>query len=355
MRTYYKILTLFIVISLGNTNASAEKMDTYQIYSSTKPQDRIHIKYPTWFKSSFLDLQEDLNDAREKGKRGIILFVSQENCNHCQAFIEATLKDPAVNKRLLANYDVIGMEIFSDLEVTDIDGTVAPVKDFAEKQRALLTPTVLFYGVENVRLLRIIGFYPPEKFQQVLDYIEDGYYSKIKLSEYLRSKQIKTNNVQNGIAQKGILLDDTLFSKPPYDLADNLRGVKRPTMVLFETPNCNACKRFHDRVLADTNVRKTMSGFHAIQLDATDNSTQLTMPDGRQLTPKQWSEELQLAYDVSVVFFDEQGNEVFRNDAETGKQRMVFTMEYVLEKGYQEEKQVNRWRREKILNHSSAN
>ena len=343
MKTCYQTITFLVVFILFNANALAEKMDNYRIYTNTEKLVRANIIYPTWFKTSFYDLPDDLNDARDAGKRGIIVFFSQKNCNHCQAFIEATFKDPAVEKRVRANYDVIHMEIFSDVEVTDIDGSITSVKDFVDKHRAYLTPTVLFYGVENARLLKILGFYPPEKFQKVLDYIDGGHYKTVKLNQYLHNKQLKKI-----AARSGSLMNDNLFITPPYDTLSVKTETKLPTLVLFETPNCHACRRFHDRVLRNANVRKKLPGFQAIQLNSSDNTTKVTTPDGRQLTPKQWFKELQLVYDVSTVFFNEQGKEVHRNDAETGIHRMAFTMDYVLEKGYLEEKQVNRWRREKI-------
>jgi len=99
--------------------------------------------------------------------------------------------------------------------------------------------------------------------------------------------------------------------------------------------------------MTDKNVRKRFAGFRAVQLDAADNRKKIITPDGRSITPKNWFNELQLSYDIAVVFFDENGNEVLRLDSEFGKVRMDFTMEYVLEKGYQEESQVLRWRKKK--------
>ena len=92
-----------------------------------------------------------------------------------------------------------------------------------------------------------------------------------------------------------------------------------------------------------------MPSFEAVQLSAADDTTRLTIPDGRRLTPRQWADELQLAYDIAVVFFDENGKEVHRLDAETGKDRMVGSMEYVLEKAYQRYEQFLRWRKDNAL------
>jgi thioredoxin-related protein len=257
--------------------------------------------------------------------------------------LQTTFSDPAVIKRVKQHYDVIGMNIFSDLEVIDPDGTQTTVKDYAEQRSAWLTPTILFYGVEHVQLLKLVGFYPPEKFSHVLDYIDGSHYTTMQLSAYLRDKTINTKT-----ARKAIIRDTTLFNKPPYDMTTYKGGLVRPMLVVFEAPDCNPCQRFHQRVLTNNAVRKKLQDLYAIQLDASDNTTSVIVPDGRQLTPKQWYDELKLSYDVAVVFFNEQGEEVLRLDAETGRYRMAYTMEYVLEKGYLEEKQVLRWRRKQV-------
>ena len=343
MKSYYQLPVILLVFGLANTSSYAEKMDTFRIYPDGNITTRTKIKFPTWFKTSFFDLREELTEARQAGKRGIIVMFSQERCSTCLAFIRATLGDPQVKERVMDNYYVIGMDIFSDLEVTDPNGSVTTVKDFAEQKAARLTPTILFYGIENAQLLKIIGFYPPEKFQHVLDYIDSRLYMEMRLSDYLRDKRIKSATTQKEV------LRNPFFTRPPIDLASSSNGVKRPTLVLFETPNCNPCRRFHTRVLTDVNVRRKLASFRAVQLDASDNSSEIVTPDGRRLTPKQWFKNLQLSYDVAVVFLDEQGKEVLRHDAEIGRLRMAFTMDYVLQKGYLKEQQVLRWRRQNLI------
>ena len=157
-------VTITLLLVSHAALAAGDVMEKYQIGGHGKA----NVKYPPWFKESFLDLRDDLDDAKKAGKRGVIVFLSQKNCNHCQAFIETTLSDPAILSRVQHNYDVIGLDIFNDLELTDVDGSVSTIKNFADQQRARFTPALLFYGVEGKQILKIIGFYPPEKFSRVL-------------------------------------------------------------------------------------------------------------------------------------------------------------------------------------------
>ena len=63
--------------------AAADSMDTYRI----GPSGKGNVEYPTWFKDSFLDIAGDLDEARQAGKSGVVLFIGAKNCNHCQAFL----------------------------------------------------------------------------------------------------------------------------------------------------------------------------------------------------------------------------------------------------------------------------
>lgn len=329
-------LTALVLMALPLC-ANADRMDSYQIGS----HGQANIKYPTWFKESFLDLQEDLRDAKKAGKRGVIVFFSQKNCSHCQAFLDTTLGDPATQQRVRKDYDVIGLDIFNDVEVTGVDGSVKSIKNLAEAEKARLTPTLVFYGTDNTRLLKIVGFYPPEKFNRVLDYIDGAHYKQQSLSKYLHE-----TGSGAGSASQAVKFDYTLFAKPPHQLDRSKTPGKRPLLVIFERPNCDACSRFHKRVLSDGEVQGLIPKYDRVQLDMSDRRSTLATPGGQQQSPWQWAEELQLSYDIAVVFFDEQGKEVHRLDSEAGRDRMAGSMQYVLEKAYLRHEQYLRWRRE---------
>jgi hypothetical protein len=41
----------------------------------------MHIEYPDWFKDSFLDLPEDIEEAREAGKDGLMILFTTQGCS----------------------------------------------------------------------------------------------------------------------------------------------------------------------------------------------------------------------------------------------------------------------------------
>ena len=334
-----------LVTAMAWSLAGADSMDTYRI----GPGGQANVEYPTWFKDSFLDIAGDLDEARQAGKRGVVLFISAKNCNHCQAFLDVTLSEPGTYERVSSQYDFIGLDIFSDVEITDVDGTTSTVAEFVTAQKARLTPTLLIYGTEvNTRLLKLVGFYPPERFNRVLDYIDGEHYRNLQLRDYLRGDTPQT------VAAEAVPVDHTLFERPPFALDRSRIHGQRPLLVVFDQPGCGACARFREGVLSDPEVRQLMRSFDAVHLDSTDATTPLITPAGKRMNPKDWADQLQLEYDVSVVFFDEAGKEVFRLDSESGRDRVRGAMQYSLDKGYLRHENMQRWSREKRMRQAAT-
>lgn len=304
----------------------------------------VDITHPAWFKHSFLDLPEDLEDARSSGKKGIILFMSSRRCSYCKVFLDRVLNDPVIKRRVQANFDVIGMEIFSDNEIIDVDGQSYPVKDFVTKVKASFTPTLLFYGTDGQLQLRIVGYYPQDKFVRVLDYLDGQHFHKETLRDYImRSKPPKAG------ATSTMIIDREIFNQPPHVLDRRAARAQQQLMVIFERGDCPSCERLHNKVLNDKSIRHLIGQFEAIQLDITDENNRVITPEGVKLSPGQWYHQLNLNYTPSIVFFNETGKEVMRLDSETLRYRMEGTLQMVLEKAYEKDAQLQRWRRKKAI------
>ena len=303
----------------------------------------VDVKFPDWFKTSFLDLRDDLQEALDDGKQGIMLFISASRCSYCKAFMDTVLEEPQTKARLTGDFDVIGLEIFDDRELTTLDGAQYRVKEFVTLNQANYTPTLMFFGDDGRELLRIVGYYPPDRFGQVLDYLEAKAYQHQSLRAYL-----KAESKEEGVAGAGIIADD-LFEQPPYMLDRGRMPAQRPLLVVFEAPGCAACDRFHRRVLSDQSVRRLIGDYQAVQLDASDEQGRVVTPDGGKTSPAQWYSALGLNYLPAILFFDEHGNEVMRLDSETLRYRMEGSLQLVLERAYEQDAQLQRWRRAKAI------
>jgi thioredoxin-related protein len=303
----------------------------------------VDVQFPDWFKISFLDLGDDLQEALEDGKQGILLFISASRCSYCKAFMETSLQAPDIRRRLTASFDIIGLDIFDDRELTTVDGRQFRVKEFVLHNRASNTPTLIFLGQHGRVLARIVGYYPPERFRNVLDYLEAKAYRHESLGEHLQRAREATDG---GV---GPIIADDLFSKPPYMLDRSRVPAQQPLLVVFEQPGCDACERFHRRVLCDKSIRRLIGDYEAVQLDASDDHGRVVTPDGDKTTPAAWYRRLGLNYQPAVVFFDRQGKEIMRIDSETQRFRMEGSLQLVLEGSDTEDAQLQRWRRTKAI------
>jgi thioredoxin-related protein len=303
----------------------------------------VDVAFPSWFKLSFLDLREDLAEARAAGKQGIALFISSARCSYCKAFIDTSLSDPILRDRMQESFDVIGLQIFDDRPLTDFQGRTYPVKEFVSRQRADFSPTLIFYGNGGRTLLRIVGYYPPDQFRSVLDFLQTKSYRRQTLREFLRASRSEAGEADRGIIR------DALFPPPPHMLDRSVIRAERPLLVVFERPSCTACERFHRRVLSAKAIRRLIGEFDAEQLDASDEETPIVTPGGRKTRPADWYASLALSYTPALVFFDESGEEVLRLDSETLPYRMEGTLQLVLERAYEDDPQLQRWRRSKAI------
>ncbi len=317
-------LLALVLISIGFT-VSAAKKDF---------EDSTHAEYPEWFVDSpFLDLAEVNDEASTKGKKGLMVLFTTKNCSYCEQFILRSLGDPKIAKLVQDKFDSIGMEIFDDAELVGPSGETMAVKHFAKKEGAGFAPTLLFYDKNGKRVLRQIGYQTPQRFLHLMDYVADDHYQSQSLRDFLATKSPK-QPAKNTYTR---LKADALFDEPPYALDRSRFAASEPLLVLFEKLGCTECEGFHNEVMTLKDVRGTMKKFQVVRLNASDNKTPVLAPDGKRITPSQWYEKAEFTQLPALLFFNEAGKEVLKTDTLVRHQRVLNTLNYVLEKAYKKD------------------
>jgi len=153
------VVGLLLALSSPARVVEAANFDDHQVTASY---------FPAWFKLSFLDLQQDLAEAGSAGKQGVMVLFSIRGCAYCKMLVERSFKDPSIEATLRRHFDVIHLDIHSDLELKDLQGRAMPVKAFAAREGASFSPTVAFYGLDGLHLVRIVGYQTPERFRATL-------------------------------------------------------------------------------------------------------------------------------------------------------------------------------------------
>lgn len=327
LKIYQTLVLLIFLLPCNLVWAEAEFSD--------EPVDQ--IIHPDWFKQSFLDLKDDVDEAKQSAKTGIIVFFGQPHCAYCNALITNDFGDAAIADYTQKHFDVIALDIYGDRTVTDVTGTSRSERDYALKLKAELTPTLDFYDTENNLVFRLRGYYPPDKFNSALHYVVEKHYLRQRFRDYLATTASTATVAATTAKISG------LFKAPPYKLDRSQVMADKPLMVLFEKGGCKTCKQLHDDTLKLADVQKLMSKFDAIRLDMWSNTSVIT-PSGKNMTAVEWAENMGLFYAPTIVFFDESGSEIYRIDSLVKLRRLSGILRYIVSGDYTEEPNYENWK-----------
>ncbi|MDM8546666.1 thioredoxin fold domain-containing protein [Candidatus Venteria ishoeyi] len=289
------------------------------------------LEYPDFFKKTLLDLKEDLAQAKANGKHGIILYFSTRNCPYCEQLQDVVLGKPDIQNYLLKYFDIIGINALGDLELTDFDGQNITEQEYAKAQKMGFTPAMSFYVSDQqgnpVEALRLRGYYPPYVFRAGLDFVVSGNYQSSRFRQYLTTVKPPPEGDYS-------LNSNSLFQAPPYLLDRHQhKAAKRPLVVIFEQGRCHACDIFHKSYMNDPVILESLEMMDIVQLDMWAD-TPLITPDGQKTHARAWAEQLDLFYTPSLLFFDEQGREIFRIDSIFRMHRLQRVLRFVMDKQY---------------------
>ncbi len=294
------------------------------------------IVHPDWFKESFLDLQDDLREAVDAGKTGIIVYFGQQRCAYCKKLMDTGFSEPDIVEYIKRRFDVIAIDIWSPEEVTLPDGRTMSQRDYAIALDTNFTPSLVFYDEQGRIALRLRGYYPPYQLRAALEYVADDHYLKERFPDYL-ARGDSTLRFEGEP-----LIEEPFFEPPPYNLDRSRYPATMPLVVFFEQGDCHACDVLHTEPLRRQVVLDALAPFQVIQLDMRADTPVVT-PQGRATTAREWARELGLFYAPTLIFFDEHGREIIRIDSVVQFVRLRNVLNYVASKGYLEEPNFLQW------------
>ncbi|WP_455203758.1 thioredoxin family protein [Kaarinaea lacus] len=332
------VLTSLILFAANPLSATlAEDSASMFIEFDDNPLDQ-DIVLPDWFKLSFLELNSDIEDVNQNGKRGLIVYFGQKDCPYCKTHLEKNWHDRGIVTYTRKYFDVVAIDVRGDRPVADTKGKIyKKEKEFSVALNTDFTPTLIFYNLRGEEVLRLSGYHPPYQFRAALEYVADAHYKKENLRSYLARAETLT-----GFEERE-LNSHEVFSPPPYAFDRRHFQATMPLVVFFEQATCHACDVLHAGPMQDNDIVPLLSKMEVAQLDMQSETPVLT-PDGRRSTAKQWAERLGLYYAPTIIFFDEAGEEIIRIDSVIRFYRLKNVLDYVLTKGYQEFPNFQQWR-----------
>ena len=287
-----------------------------------------HEEHPAWFKVSFLDLFEDVQDAADDSKR-LMVYYYQDGCPYCKKLLQDNFSQREISDKAKKYFDVVSINLWGDKEVVVGEKTYTE-KEFAEALKVQYTPTLLFFNEKNKIIFRANGYYPPEKFSALLDYIGTKQETIISYQDYMEkiSPQPSTGHLHDDINN--------------VTSVSNLSGSVKPLLVMFEQKKCNTCDELHLDILKRKVSVELLSHFTVVVLDMWSDQL-ITTPTGEVLKIHDWAKKLNIKYAPSLVYFDKQGVEVFRSDAYLKAFHTQSVMDYVSSGAYKTESNFQRY------------
>jgi len=326
------LLLLFFPGLLGAAPAEPEAAFDFDDAPLASP-----LQHPDWFKESFLDLRDDLEEALAAGKKGIVVYFGQQRCPYCQKLMEVNFGLADIVTYTQRNFDLIPVNIWSTAEVTDLQGNTLTEREYSIRENTNFTPSLIFYDEQGAVALRLRGYYPPYKFRAALEYVADGHYKNESFSSYLE-------RAEGTLAfEPGELSEEPFFSPPPYALDRSRIAAEQPLAVFFEQGECHACDILHAQPLQQPAIIDLLQQFETVQLDIGSEAPVLT-PSGQRRTARAWARELELFYTPSIIFFDESGGEIIRVDSVVQFFRLRNVLNYIISRGYRNEPNYQSWR-----------
>lgn len=290
----------------------------------------VDTEHPGWFKESFLDFEEDIDEAAAEGRR-LVLYFWQTGCPYCNALIEHNFAQRDIAEVMQSDFDLVAVNLWGDREVVQVGGRAFTEKTLAAALRVNYTPTLLFFDEARQVILRLNGYYPPDAFRAALAWARSSADNTGNFSEYLGEVEKHGTNLQ--------LNPQPFFEAGPYDLSSD---DERPLAVYFEQPDCRQCDTLHQKVLIHQIARTQAEKMRSIQVDMWSD-TPVTTPDGRTTTARKFARELNVQFAPTIVFFDGAGQEVMRLDGAFRTFHTQGIFRYVNDKAYLEQPSFQRY------------
>jgi len=182
MKIPYSLYSAWLLLCTSLLLAAAAPL-----HAAGAPQE---ILAPAWFKPTFLDFRDD---AREAGvaKKHLMIYIGQHGCSWCKRLIEVNFRDPTIVDKMQKHFDAVEMNIVGSSETVWTDGTRASEKTLAARLKVRYTPTLLFLDERGTMVLRLNGYYEPDRFLIALDYVGNrDYRNQPDFQAYLKARGV---------------------------------------------------------------------------------------------------------------------------------------------------------------------
>ena len=177
-------LNMSILLGVWLTIISTIANSTENNTGLSAPRD----PYKFFFNETWGDFQEELANAKEQGKKGILIFFEMDECPFCHFMKLNVLNQPVVQEYYRKHFLNFAVDIEGDVEIKNMQGKAMKQKDFAFKEnRVRATPVFAFFSLDGKRIFRYTGKASGvDEFLLMGDFVVSNEYQKTSFTRYKR-------------------------------------------------------------------------------------------------------------------------------------------------------------------------
>jgi thioredoxin-related protein len=173
------VMAILVMLSLGTAQAA-------------EPEYRDANAY--FFDTTFGDFAEELANAKDNGKKGILVMFEMDECPFCHRMRMKVLSRPDVQAYFKKHFMLFHVDVEGDVEMMDFEGNPTTMKAFSTRHRVRATPVFQFFDLEGNPVQR--GRYTGatrdhEEFILLGQYIVEGVNEEQPFTRYKRSQKKK--------------------------------------------------------------------------------------------------------------------------------------------------------------------
>ncbi|MDA1090131.1 MAG: thioredoxin family protein [Proteobacteria bacterium] len=150
-----------------------------------------------WFLDSFLELKDDLEEARGKGKNFAVIW-ELDGCPYCRETHLVNFAVPEIRDFIKENFEILQLDVRGGRDVTDFNGKVSSERDLAKRLKVRFSPTVQFFAEDPkaaqgntgkiVEVARMAGYFRPLHFLTMFEYVRNKGYVDGNYRNFLKAK-----------------------------------------------------------------------------------------------------------------------------------------------------------------------
>jgi thioredoxin-related protein len=137
-------------------SVTALVLSAFLLPTVAQAQDAGGVRDPDryFFEQSFKDMPEELELARENGKRGLLVFFEMVGCPYCEHMRAHVFNQVEAQDWYRQHFRSVNIDIKAATETTGFDGEELTEQTFADSLSVHTTPTLIYFDLDGTVLYR---------------------------------------------------------------------------------------------------------------------------------------------------------------------------------------------------------